>query len=67
MSDLVGNPEDWLSRDAAQAISAIMASVEDANEMSRLVGKPTMWFPNRSDTNRPVQTQKRARSLKFWI
>ena len=33
--------------------------------MSRLVGKPTMWFPNRSDTNRPVQAQKRARSLKL--
>ena len=33
--------------------------------MSRLVGKPTMWFPNRSDTNRPVQAQKRAKSLKF--
>ena len=26
-----------------------------------------MWFPNRSDTNRPVQAQKRARSLKFYI
>ena len=26
-----------------------------------------MWFLNRSDTNRPVQSQKRARSLKFWI
>ena len=24
-----------------------------------------MWFPNRSDTNRHVQAQKRARSLKF--
>ena len=36
-------------------------------EMSRLVGKPTMWFPNRSDTNRPVHAQKRARSLKFRI
>ena len=34
--------------------------------MSRLVGKPTTWFPNRSDTNRPVQLQKQARSLKFW-
>ena len=34
--------------------------------MSRLVGKPTMWFPNRSDTNRPVQLQKQDRSLKFW-
>ena len=36
-------------------------------DMSRLVGKPTMWFPNRTDTNRPVQAQKRDRSLKFWI
>ena len=26
-----------------------------------------MWFPNKSDTNRPVQTQKRARSVKFRI
>ena len=26
-----------------------------------------MWFPNRSDTNRPVQAQKRARNLKFQI
>ena len=34
--------------------------------LSHLVGKPTMWFPNRSDTNRPVQLQKQARSLKFW-
>ena len=34
--------------------------------MSRLVGKPTMWLPNRSDTNRPVQLQKQASSLKFW-
>ena len=31
------------------------------------MGKPTMWFPNRYDTNRPVQAQKRARSLKFRI
>ena len=26
-----------------------------------------MWFPNRSDTNGPLQAQKQARSLKFWI
>ena len=26
-----------------------------------------MWFPNRSDTNRPVQLQKQVRSLKFRI
>ena len=31
------------------------------------MGKPTMWFPNRSDTHRPVQLQKRARILKFRI
>ena len=35
--------------------------------MSCLVGKPTMWFPKRSDTNPPVQSQKRARILKFRI
>ena len=29
--------------------------------------KPTMWFSNRSDTNRAVQAQKMARSLKVWI
>ena len=37
------------------------------DDMSRLLGKPTMWFPNRSNTNRPVQAQKWARSLKFRI
>ena len=26
-----------------------------------------MWFPNRFNTNRPVQSLKRARSLKFRI
>ena len=26
-----------------------------------------MWFPTRSDTNRPVQAQKRTKSLKFRI
>ena len=33
--------------------------------VSRLVGKPTMWFLTRSDTNWPVQAQKQARSLKL--
>ena len=36
-------------------------------DLSRLVGKPTMWFPHRSNTNRPVQAQERARSFKFRI
>ena len=26
-----------------------------------------MWFLNRSDTNRPVQSQQMAGGLKFWI
>ena len=26
-----------------------------------------MWFPNRSDTNQAVQSQKQARGLKFWL
>ena len=26
-----------------------------------------MWFPNMSDTNQAVQSQKQARSLKFRI
>ena len=35
--------------------------------LSRLVGKPIMWFLNRSNTNRAAQAQKNARCLKFWI
>ena len=35
--------------------------------MSRLVGKSTMWFPNRSDTNHAVQAQKMDRDWKFWL
>ena len=31
------------------------------------MGKPTMWFPNRSDTNQAVEAQKMARDWKFWI
>ena len=31
------------------------------------MGKPTIWFPNRSDTNRAVQAQKMARGWKFRI
>ena len=40
---------------------------ENYHQLSHLVGKPTMWFPNRSDTNWSVPSQKMARSLKFWI
>ena len=30
------------------------------------MGKLTMWFPNRSDTNQAVLVQKRAGDWKFW-
>ena len=40
---------------------------KDGKKMSRLVEKPTMWFPTRSDTNQSVLLQKRARILKFRI
>ena len=29
--------------------------------------KQQFWFLTRSDTNWPVQSQRQARSLKFWI
>ena len=29
--------------------------------------KKKLWFPTRSDTKWTVQSQKKARSLKFWI
>ena len=29
--------------------------------------KPTMWFPNRFDTNQAIQALKRARGWKLWI
>ena len=31
------------------------------------VRKPTLEFPTKSDTNRPVQSKKQARILKFCI
>ena len=35
------------------------------SHLSHRVGKPTILFPNRSDTNRAVQAQKMARDWKF--
>ena len=66
---MVGDPEDQFSSDA------VILNLRDFYKlcrreiinMSRLVGKQTMWFLNRSDTNRFVQAQKRARTLKFRI
>ena len=39
----------------------------DLRKMSLCARKPTIWVPIRSDTNRLVQSQKQARSLKFWM
>ena len=39
----------------------------DTAHLSCLMGKTTMWFPNRYYTNWDVQAQKMARCLKFWI
>ena len=30
------------------------------------MGKPTIWIPTKSDTNQAVQSQKIARSLKYY-
>ena len=38
-----------------------------ARHLSRVMRKPTFWFPTWSDTNQAVQLQKMARGLKFWI
>ena len=35
--------------------------------MSRVMRKPTFWFPTWSDTNQAVHLQKVARGLKFRI
>ena len=66
VSDLVGNPKCWFSQRQRLIICTNHPDVMKYH-LSRLVEKPTMWFPKRSDTNRPVQGQKQARSLKFHI
>ena len=37
------------------------------SEMSHVIRKPTMWFPNGLDTNLAVQAQKMARGWTIWI
>ena len=32
-------------------------------DVSHVVGKPTMWFPKRSDTSQAVQAQKMAKEI----
>ena len=40
---------------------------QKTNIMSRVMRKPTFWFPTLSHTNQAVQLQKMARGLKFRI
>ena len=35
--------------------------------LSLCVRKQKIWVPTRSGTNRPVQSQKQTKSLKFWV
>ena len=60
----------WKVKDAGHTIWIKKWTLLDftaSYDLSRLVGKPTMWFPKMSDTNRPVQSQKMARDWKFCI
>ena len=69
LPDVTGYAEDFrafLEKDLIE--TSTLVSLEQAGNClyrSRLVGKPTMWFPNRSDTNQAVQAQKMARDWKF--
>ena len=68
MSDFVGNLNCWFSHAKSQIDKDSEQPCRLAIKyLSRLVGKQTMWFTSRSDTNRAVQAQKQARSLKFQI
>ena len=50
-----------------QAVAAVCGLKKNRYNMRLRVRKPTDWvFPTRSDTDRPLQPQKMARSYKFW-
>ena len=59
----------WMHVEEFQELSSstFADTCKQRKDMNRLVGKPTMWFSNRSDTNLAVQAQKMAREWKFWI
>ena len=68
--DLVRTPNCWFSHAKVQMVSTLLyfSKMEDCTFfLSLRMGKPTIWFVTRSDTNQPVQLQKMARSLKFCI
>ena len=45
----------------------LLRSYQEVRKLSRVIRKPTFWFPTWSDTNQAVQLQKMARGLKFRI
>ena len=49
------------------ATNRATAPVHSEAQVSRIMRKPTFWFPTWSDTNQAVQLQKMARGLKFQI
>ena len=54
-SYFTGNYAPRCSMQAACVEKSEFSLRKHIHEMSRVMGKPTMWFPNRSDTNQPVQ------------
>ena len=52
--------------DLRNAHCCFSAPVYALHDLSHLMRKPTMWFPNWSDTNRAMQAKKIARSLRFF-
>ena len=53
------------SQDLVKYLLVQLADNEGKQQMSPVMRKPTMWFPNRPDTNRAVQAQKMVRGWKF--
>ena len=56
----------WLVKMVDQLCTS-MHPTTDMQYMSHVMRKPTMWFPNRSETNQAVQAQKMARGWIFWV
>ena len=57
---LLNNQHQWQIHDIG--VSCCLRRVN----MNHIMRTPIMWFLTRSDTNLPVQSQKKARGLNFW-
>ena len=55
------------SKTAEKSAYIFQKIISKRNHMSRVMRKPTFWFPTWSDTNQTVQLKKMARGLKFRI